>query len=73
MSFADREPLRHRDPHGPYLMLGPVEVSDAEPGDVTRIVLRPVGSPMPLGCFTAAIDSALGSPALTGALWTARG
>jgi acetamidase/formamidase len=34
MSFADREPLRHRYPHGPYSMLGPVEVSGAEPGDV---------------------------------------
>jgi hypothetical protein len=34
MSFADREPLRHRYPHGPYSMLGPVEVTGAEPGDV---------------------------------------
>ena len=34
MSFAEREPLRHRYPHGPYSMLGPVEVSGAEPGDV---------------------------------------
>lgn len=24
MSLADREPLRHRYPHGPYSMLGPV-------------------------------------------------
>ena len=28
MTFADREPLRHRYPHGPYSMLGPVEVSE---------------------------------------------
>ena len=34
MSFADREPLRHRYPRGPYSMVGPVEVSGAEPGDV---------------------------------------
>ena len=34
MSFADREPLRHRYPRGPYSMLGPVEVSGAAPGDV---------------------------------------
>jgi hypothetical protein len=33
MSFADREPLRHRYPHGPYSMLGPVEVTGAEPGE----------------------------------------
>jgi acetamidase/formamidase len=36
MSFADREPLRHRYPRGPYSMLGPVEVSGAEPGDVVE-------------------------------------
>jgi acetamidase/formamidase len=34
MTFADREPLRHRYPNGPYSMLGPVEVTGAEPGDV---------------------------------------
>ena len=34
MSFADREPLRHRYPRGPYSMLGPVEVAGAQPGDV---------------------------------------
>ena len=34
MTFAEREPLRHRYPNGPYSMLGPVEVSGAEPGDV---------------------------------------
>jgi acetamidase/formamidase len=36
MSFADREPLRHRYPNGPYSMLGPVEVACAEPGDVVE-------------------------------------
>ena len=34
MTFAEREPLRHRYPNGPYSMLGPVEVTGAEPGDV---------------------------------------
>jgi acetamidase/formamidase len=34
MTFADREPLRHRYPNGPYSMLGPVEVTGANPGDV---------------------------------------
>ena len=37
MSFADREPLRHRYPHGPYSMLGPVEVTGAQPGDVIEV------------------------------------
>jgi acetamidase/formamidase len=39
MSFADREPLRHRYPNGPYSMLGPVEVRGAEPGDVIECEL----------------------------------
>ena len=46
MSFADREPLRHRYPHGPYSMLGPVEVSGAGPGDVVEVsitALRTIG------------------------------
>jgi len=34
MTFAEREPLRHRYPNGPYSMLGPVEVVGAEPRDV---------------------------------------
>src|ERR1700722_16328708 len=34
MSFADREPLRKQFPSGPYSNLGPVVVSEAEPGDV---------------------------------------
>jgi acetamidase/formamidase len=36
MSFKEREPLRHRYPNGPYSMLGPVEVTGAEPGDVVE-------------------------------------
>src|SRR5580692_9532713 len=39
MTFADREPLRHRYPHGPYSMLGPVEVSGAQPGDIVECTL----------------------------------
>jgi acetamidase/formamidase len=55
MSFADREPLRHRYPHGPYSMLGPVEVAGAEPGDVIECsitALRTIGwgwNSFPLG------------------------
>jgi acetamidase/formamidase len=39
MTFAEREPLRHRYPNGPYSMLGPVEVLGAEPGDVVECSL----------------------------------
>jgi hypothetical protein len=39
MSFAEREPLRHRYPHGPYSMLGPVEVPGAMAGDVVECTL----------------------------------
>jgi acetamidase/formamidase len=39
MSFAEREPLRHRYPHGPYSMLGPVSVTGAAPGDVIECTL----------------------------------
>src|SRR5580704_16578078 len=55
MSFADREPLRHRYPHGPYSMLGPVEVTGAVPGDVIEVsitALRTIGwgwNSFPLG------------------------
>jgi acetamidase/formamidase len=55
MSFADREPLRHRYPHGPYSMVGPVEVTGAEPGDVVECSiteLRTIGwgwNSFPLG------------------------
>jgi acetamidase/formamidase len=34
MTFAEREPLRHRYPKGPYSMMGPVEVNGTGPGDV---------------------------------------
>jgi acetamidase/formamidase len=55
MTFADREPLRHRYPHGPYSMLGPVEVAGAQPGDVIEVsitALRTIGwgwNSFPLG------------------------
>jgi len=39
MTFADREPLRHRYPNGPYSMLGPVEVIGAAPGDTIECTL----------------------------------
>ena len=39
MTFADREPLSHRYPHGPYSMLGPVEISGAQPGDIVECTL----------------------------------
>jgi len=37
MNFADREPLRHRYPHGPYAMVGPVVVAGTQPGDAVEI------------------------------------
>jgi acetamidase/formamidase len=55
MSFADREPLRHRYPNGPYSMLGPVEVAGADAGDVVEVsitALRTIGwgwNSFPLG------------------------
>ncbi|MGV9827211.1 MULTISPECIES: acetamidase/formamidase family protein [unclassified Gordonia (in: high G+C Gram-positive bacteria)] len=42
MSFADREPLRHRYPKGPYSMVGPVDVEGAAPGDVVECELLDV-------------------------------
>jgi acetamidase/formamidase len=55
MTFAEREPLRHRYPHGPYSMVGPVSVTGAQPGDViecTMQALRTIGwgwNSFPLG------------------------
>jgi len=55
MTFADREPLRHRYPRGPYSMLGPVEIQGAQPGDVIEVsitALRTIGwgwNSFPLG------------------------
>jgi acetamidase/formamidase len=40
MTFADREPLRHRYPDGPYSMLGPVVVVDAQPRNVIECKLE---------------------------------
>jgi acetamidase/formamidase len=45
MSFAEREPLRHRYPHGPYSLIGPIEVEGAVPGDsleITVLALRTI-------------------------------
>jgi len=62
MSFADREPLRHRYPHGPYSMVGPVEVTGALPGDVIEVsitALRTIGwgwNSFPLGVGTLPHD-----------------
>jgi acetamidase/formamidase len=55
MTFADREPLRHRYPNGPYSMIGPVEIAGARPGDVVECsitALRTIGwgwNSFPLG------------------------
>jgi hypothetical protein len=43
MTFAEREPLRHRYPNGPYSMLGPVVVTDAQVGDVIECKLELCG------------------------------
>ena len=64
MSFADREPLRHRYPHGPYSMVGPVEVTGAMPGDViecTMVALRTIdwgwnSFPLGVGALPADFD-----------------
>jgi acetamidase/formamidase len=40
MTFAEREPFRHRYPQGPYSMMGPVEISGAEPGDVVECTME---------------------------------
>jgi len=40
MTFADREPLRHKYPQGPYSMLGPVEVKGAALGDVIECTVE---------------------------------
>jgi acetamidase/formamidase len=39
MTFAEREPLRHRYPNGPYSILGPVEMIGAEPGDAIECTI----------------------------------
>lgn len=65
MTFAEREPLRHRYPDGPYSMLGPVHVEDAEPGDVIECTieqLRPIGwgwnsFPLGVGALPADFDA----------------
>src|SRR5580658_3991599 len=55
MSFAEREPLRHGYPHGPYSMVGPVAMEGALPGDaleITVLALRTINwgwNSFPLG------------------------
>lgn len=55
MSFAEREPFRHKYPDGPYSMVGPVAIAGAMPGDIvccTLEELRPIGwgwNSFPLG------------------------
>jgi uncharacterized protein len=51
----------------PFTVFRP-EVREADLRSMTRIVLRPIGSPMPLGFFTVAIDSALVSALQWGAI-----
>jgi acetamidase/formamidase len=40
MTFAEREPLRHRYPQGPYSMMGPVKINGAEPGDAVEFTVE---------------------------------
>ncbi|MHC5250128.1 acetamidase/formamidase family protein [Enterococcus sp. LJL90] len=55
MNFAEREPLRHQFPKGPFSMVGPVSVTDAQVGDTLEIKikkLRPISwgwNSFPLG------------------------
>jgi acetamidase/formamidase len=62
ITFADREPLRHRYPNGPYSMLGPVEVNGAQVGDVIECsitALRTIGwgwNSFPLGVGALSSD-----------------
>jgi uncharacterized protein len=51
----------------PFTVFRP-EVREPDLRSMTRIVLRPIGSPMPLGFFTVAIDSALVSALQWGAI-----
>jgi acetamidase/formamidase len=39
MTFAERDPLRHRCPNGPYSIIGPVEIVGADPGDIVECQL----------------------------------
>jgi succinate-acetate transporter protein len=63
---------------GPSADVDPLTVLDSaspkpDPGAMTRIVLRPIGSPLPLGFFTVAIDSVLVSALQWGLLPAADG
>ena len=52
---------------GPQTRSGPGQY-EPDPGTMTGIVLRPIGSPMPLGYFTVAIDSVVVSTLQWGVL-----
>ncbi len=56
------EPRDQGGDKDPFTVFRP-EVFEPDLRSMTRIVLRPIGSPMPLGFFTVAIDSALVSDA----------
>ena len=52
------EPTDQGGDQDPFTVFRP-EVYEPDLRSMTRIVLRPIGSPMPVGFFTVAIDSAL--------------
>jgi acetamidase/formamidase len=64
MTFADREPLRKQFPAGPYSNLGPVVISEAEPGDAVECRIlraRPIdwgwnSFPLGVGALPADFD-----------------
>jgi uncharacterized protein len=59
------EPTNQGEGKDPFTVFRP-EVYEPDLRSMTRIVLRPIGSPMPLGFFTIAIDSVLVSALLWG-------
>ena len=62
MTDSQRRPEQGKpEPHAGVGGLAVVEPAKVEPDvrEMTRIVLRPIGSPLPLGFFTVAIDNVL--------------
>jgi uncharacterized protein len=53
-----QEPTNQGEGKDPFTVSQPYE-DDPDLRSMTRIVLRPIGSPLPLGLFTVAIDSVL--------------
>lgn len=51
-------PESHPHPEDPFTVFDPAKF-EPDLRSMTRIVLRPIGSPLPLGFFTVAIDSVL--------------